>query len=53
MEDSPSSFIYIVANENKKDLLMYNYDSAKENISDSAKSILDVIAKNNIIYLYD
>lgn len=53
MEDSPCSFIYIMMNENKKDLLIYNYDSSKENISESAKSILDVIVKNNIVYLYD
>lgn len=53
MEDSPCSFIYIMMNKNKKDLLIYNYDSAKENVSESAKSILDVIVKNNIVYLYD
>lgn len=53
MEDSPCSFVYITMNENKKELLMYNYDSAKENVSESAKRILDVIVKNNIVYLYD
>lgn len=53
MEDSPSSFIYIVSKENEKELLIYNYDSAKENVSEAAKNILDVIFKNNIGYLYD
>lgn len=53
MEDSPCSFIYIMTNKNKKELLMYNYDSAKENVSESAKNIFDVLAKNNLTYLFD
>ncbi len=52
-EDLPCSFIYIIKNKNKKELYIYNYDSAKENLSESAKSILDVIVKNQIIHLYD
>lgn len=53
MEDSPCSFVYIIVNGNRKELLMYNYASAKENISESAKSILEVVTKNSIVYLYD
>lgn len=52
-EDSPYSFIYIITNKNQKELLIYNSNGTKENISEGSKRILDVIVKNNIVYLYD
>ncbi len=51
--DLPCSFIYIIKDGTKKELLIYNYDMAKENSSEAAKNILDVIAKNNMAYLYE
>lgn len=52
-EDLPYSFIYIIKDKNKKELYVNNQDTTKENSSQSAKNILDVIVKNQIIYLYD
>lgn len=53
LEDSPYSFVYMLTNENQKELLIYNNEGTKENTSEGAKIIIDIIAKNDIIYLYD
>lgn len=47
-EDDPSSFIYVMSNGNAKLLSKCSSANVKENISTSAKNILDVLVKNKI-----
>lgn len=47
-EDAPSSFIYVMSNGKAKLLSKCSSANVKENISTSAKNILDVLVKNKI-----
>ena len=52
-EDSPYSFVYLLSNGKQKALLEYASTHSRENVSKSGKEILDLLVKNQILYLMD